>query len=294
MIDRRRPLFLKTLAVVFVVVSLVYAGISWFVADRLTRPERYPLSSDPRDFGLDYESVEFESAEDRLTLRGWWIPSQDNDRAIILVHGRNSNRTGFNPQPGIPGGLLVQAVGIVERGYSVLSFDLRGHGLSEGEPDPLSAIDDLRGMLGEIRAIFGPVGLVCYGRIAHASFFIDERWGAPAQIAVSPVPAEDLNLDIDQSKPAMRMITYGSKDAESSTFVDDYYGRLRGQKLLVSTGADESGPELIRKRPQIMEQMTMFLRRYLPGHHLAFIADHADDIAARAEQTGAATETESG
>lgn len=183
---------------------------------------------------------------------------------------------------------------IAGQGFRVISMDLRGHGLSEGEPDPLSAIDDLRGMLGEIRAIFGPVGLVSYGRIAHASFFIDERWGAPAQIAVSPVPAEDLNLDIDQSKPAMRMITYGSKDAESSTFIDDYYGRLRGQKLLVSTGADESGPELIRKRPQIMEQMTMFLRRYLTGHHLAFIADHADEIAARAEQTGAATDTESG
>ena len=141
MTDRRRRLFLKTLTVVLVVVSLVYAGISWFVADRLTRPERYPLSSDPGDFGLDYESVEFESAEDGLTLRGWWIPSQDNDRAIILVHGRNSNRTGFNPQPGIPGGLLVQAVGIVERGYSVLSFDLRGHGQSDGDRYSLGPLE---------------------------------------------------------------------------------------------------------------------------------------------------------
>ena len=112
-------------------VFLSYLGISCFVADRLTRPERHPITSNPGDLGLAYGSVEFESAEDGLTLRGWWIPSQESDRAIILVHGRSSNRSGFNPQPGTPGGLLVQAKGIVERGYSVLSFDLRGHSLTE-------------------------------------------------------------------------------------------------------------------------------------------------------------------
>ncbi len=71
-----------------VAISLAYLGISWFVADRLTRPERYP----PAAPQIPYEPVEFESAEDGMTLRGWWMPFRGSDRAVILVHGKNSNR----------------------------------------------------------------------------------------------------------------------------------------------------------------------------------------------------------
>ena len=177
-------------------------------------------------------------------------------------------------------------------GFRVISMELRGHGLSSGEPDPSSAIDDLRQMLTEIRAAFGPVGLVTHGHLAHASLFIDGDWGAPVQIAVSPAPVEDLNLDIGQSKTAMRMIVYGADHAETSVFANDIYAGLRGQKLLVSTAADETGPKLLRHQPQLFEQMTTFLRRYLIGHHLAFIADHADQIAARAAQAAPASEPE--
>ena len=71
-------------------------GISCFVADRQTRPEGYPPAATPDSLGLAYELLEFESAEDGLTLRGWWMQSPDNDRAVILVQGRNSNRSGIN------------------------------------------------------------------------------------------------------------------------------------------------------------------------------------------------------
>jgi len=167
LIDRYRPLFLKLLTVVAVSISLAYLGISWFVADRLTRPERYPLTSDPGDLGLAYESVEFESAEHGLTLRGWWIPSQDSDRAVILVHGRSSNRSGYDPQPGATGGLLRQAGGIVERGYSVLSFDLRGHGESDGVRYSMGWLErrDVRGAIVYVQSRGIPVsriGLVCH------------------------------------------------------------------------------------------------------------------------------------
>ena len=74
-------------------ISLAYLGISWFVADRLTRPERYPPAATPGTFGLAYEPVEFESTEDELTLRGWWMQPPDSDRAVILVPFLISNRT---------------------------------------------------------------------------------------------------------------------------------------------------------------------------------------------------------
>ena len=126
-------LILKLVTLTWVGISLAYLGISWFVADRLTRPERYPPAATPDSLGLAYEPVEFESADDGLTLRGWWIHSRDSGRAVILVHGRNSNRSGIDPPQGTDGGLLRQTKGIVEQGYSVLTLDLRGHGQSDGD-----------------------------------------------------------------------------------------------------------------------------------------------------------------
>ena len=179
------------------------------------------------------------------------------------------------------------------QGFRVISIDLRGHGLSDGGRDASSIIDDIRAMVGEIKGSFGPAGLVTYGEVAYTTFFIDENWGAPTQVAVSPIPPRTLNLDIDQTKPAMRMIVHGKHDAESSTFVDESYGRIRGQKLLVSTGSDLAGPALIREHPSLFEQIVIFMRRYLTGHQLKFIEDHKDEIAARARQIAAARDTES-
>ena len=71
----------------FVGLALVYLGISWFVADRLTRRERHR----PAAPQIPYEVVEFEIAVHGLTLRGWWMQSTNSDRAVLLVHGRNSN-----------------------------------------------------------------------------------------------------------------------------------------------------------------------------------------------------------
>ena len=90
-----------------------------------------------------------------MTLRGWWMQSPDSDRAVILVHGRNSNRSGIDPPQGTDGGLLRQTKVIVEQGYSVLTFDLRGHGQPDGDrysleplerPDVLGAISYVRGI----------------------------------------------------------------------------------------------------------------------------------------------------
>ena len=90
-----------------------------------------------------YEDVSFRST-DGLLLKGWWFPVASADRAVIVVHGRAANRikSGFNPQK------IAQL--LLASRYSVLLFDLRAHGESEGvrysigqyEPrDVLAAID---------------------------------------------------------------------------------------------------------------------------------------------------------
>ena len=46
----------------------------------------------PEKYGLNYEEIEFASeGEDRLKLRGWWIPGQSKN-TIIYLHGIDGNR----------------------------------------------------------------------------------------------------------------------------------------------------------------------------------------------------------
>ncbi len=88
----------------------------------------------PADEGFKFEMVEFQS-RDGVTLRGWYIPSQ-NGAAIIVTHGVGENRMG----------MLKQAAMLARHGYGVLLFDLRAHGESGGEAITFSGEDVLAGM----------------------------------------------------------------------------------------------------------------------------------------------------
>ena len=123
---RRRGRSVVALAAVFIILIGGYGGLSVLVADRLTQPERRELASSPEVFGLAYEDVLFSSAEDATPLRGWFLPADDSEKVVLIIHGRNSTRTGND------GDLVVQAAALVEGGYNVLAFDFRAHGLSGG------------------------------------------------------------------------------------------------------------------------------------------------------------------
>ena len=120
-----------------------YSGVSMFVADRLTKPYRRPLASSPDVFGLTYEHVTFSSAVDDIALRGWFLPAAGSDRAVVIVHGRSSSRTGDN------GELVAHAAALVDGGYNVLMFDFRAHGLSDGTRYTLGA-DEQGDVLGAV------------------------------------------------------------------------------------------------------------------------------------------------
>jgi fermentation-respiration switch protein FrsA (DUF1100 family) len=122
---------------------VAYGGVSFRVAEGLTKPTRQPLDPPAASVAATYEDVSFKSI-DGLTLKGWWFPVPSADRAVVVVHGRGANRikSEFNPQK------IAQF--LLANRYSVLLFDLRGHGESEGvryslgqyEPrDVVAAID---------------------------------------------------------------------------------------------------------------------------------------------------------
>lgn len=117
--------------------------MSYRVADGLTKPARQPLDPPAASVAAVYEEVSFRST-DGLLLKGWWFPVPSADRAVVVVHGRGANRikSSFDPQK------IAQF--LIASRYSVLLFDLRAHGESEGlryslgqyEPrDVIAAVD---------------------------------------------------------------------------------------------------------------------------------------------------------
>ena len=117
----------QKLALAFLVVLVIaFLGISGYLGYSMTSVERVPVEESPALLGLEYEDISFPSRDDELTLCGWYLPVQDSEQVIIMVHGAGGNRA----DPSI--GMLDIALGLVEHGYNVLMFDLRGHGESDG------------------------------------------------------------------------------------------------------------------------------------------------------------------
>jgi fermentation-respiration switch protein FrsA (DUF1100 family) len=121
---QRRVVRLGVVATAALLVA--YLGICFNYAERLSRVARTELALAPAYVGSTHEDVSFQTA-DGLTLRGWWFPATDpRDRAVVLVHGKDANRVDSSFNSGRIASTLLA------RGYSVLLFDMRGHGESEG------------------------------------------------------------------------------------------------------------------------------------------------------------------
>jgi uncharacterized protein len=113
------------LAVVLAIVVL-FAGVSAYLGYSLTRVKRMPVEDSPARLGLAYENVTFPSQNPDLILHGWLLPGRTGQKIIIMVHGEQYHRA----DPEIR--MLDIAHGLVENGWTVLTFDLRGHGESGG------------------------------------------------------------------------------------------------------------------------------------------------------------------
>ena len=136
--DRRTwrwTLPVKIISAVIGVTALTFGAISTLAAHWLTMPQRHPLaaSKTPTDLGVEFEEIRFPAHGDGLEIAGWIIPSGGSRRAIVLVHGKDANRTRELDRDlgdDDPGEFPDLAVGLSRRGFSVLMIDLRGHGQS--------------------------------------------------------------------------------------------------------------------------------------------------------------------
>lgn len=120
-------LVLALLLGALVLARLLETGMIFF-------PARYPLGVwDPARLGVEATEHSFRTA-DGVTLYAWWFPARadaegdapadDGGPVLLWAHGNAGNLTGR----------AVHAGAIAQRGLSVLVFDYRGYGKSEGRP----------------------------------------------------------------------------------------------------------------------------------------------------------------
>ena len=118
-----------SMSILFVLLIL-YFSLSMYVTSLAYNTKINLPEISPKNYGLQYEEIEFQSADNSgLTLRGWWIPN-DSKNTIIYLHGIDSNRAGHTAEQTVPPGLEVLK-NMHSMGYSIFTFDLRGHGKSD-------------------------------------------------------------------------------------------------------------------------------------------------------------------
>src|SRR5437879_7216468 len=118
---------------------LIGGGFSMFaliafivVAPALLRPgaNRLPIFQTPRDYGVAFETVEFQPPDKAITLRAWWMPVARPKAAIILVHGGGDDNRALPYADG-----LKLARDLIAHNYAVLAVDLRNYGESDAAPE---------------------------------------------------------------------------------------------------------------------------------------------------------------
>jgi len=154
---------------------------SYFLTNAGTRPQERRLTDTPASYGLDPVNVDF-SSRDGLMLQGWLMEGDETKPTIILCHGLFRSR-----QEGLERGSALN-----QRGFSVLLFDFRNHGESDGKSvslgflerlDVLGAYDFLKETKGKQRFVLLGISM---GAVAAIHAAGDFQQDLEAVIADSP------------------------------------------------------------------------------------------------------------
>src|SRR4051794_26404842 len=116
-VARRR---LKTLVGAGAVLAGATLAACAYMAHRVTSPRRIvPIAA--HEIAPEMQDITFRTG-DGLTIHGWYLPHDAPRDAIVIAHGFGMSRVE----------LLDLARGLRARGHTILLFDFRAHGASEG------------------------------------------------------------------------------------------------------------------------------------------------------------------
>ena len=138
-------------------------------------PARYP-EGDWQPQGISFEDAWFESA-DGTRIHGWYVPHERPRAVVLFCHGNAGNVSHRAEMLRI----LHEGVGV-----SVLIFDYRGYGRSQGRPDEPGVLADARAARKWLatRADVGQEEIVLMGRSLGGAVAVDLAAGQRARALV--------------------------------------------------------------------------------------------------------------
>ena len=120
----------------FLVLVLAAAGC----ASTPYQPPRSPASDETVPPDVEYWRGSFKGVGGVQLFEQYWRPAQGMRAGVVLVHGLKDHSSRYRDL----------AVTLANRGIAVYTFDLRGHGYSEGVRDHITSVDDVVQDLGSL------------------------------------------------------------------------------------------------------------------------------------------------
>lgn len=128
---KRLKKMLINLGIILFLTYSVILLIMYFKQDRMLYfPER-EISRTPGDVNLGYSEISFRT-KDGINISGWYIPAENEKGILLFCHGNAGNISHRLDSIKIFNGLHL----------SVLIFDYRGYGKSEGKPSEIGTYLD--------------------------------------------------------------------------------------------------------------------------------------------------------
>lgn len=202
-------------------------------------------------------SVKITAAEfptdDQLVLRGQ--RQGDGPRWVILVHDQGQDLDAWRELPG----------GLARDGFTVLSFDLRGHGASDDPWDATAAaVDVLAAMSFAQDHGASATGLVGSGIGATACLAAAGTRDAAALVAISARPAK-WAVQAAQAVKCPKLFIVGSWDEAARRDAQELHTRSAGWSLLSLVPLPIQGTDLLDSDwgESVRASIEGFLRNYV-------------------------------
>jgi uncharacterized protein len=134
---------------------LIILGLMYLFQNQLLFMPSSGMMQTPQSVGLTAEDVWIET-EDGVTIHGWYFPHDESEFVVVLSHGNAGNISGR----------IAIAETLLNCGASVLMYDYRGYGQSEGRPGEKGLYRDIEAVVETLKTDFdySERQIVMYGR----------------------------------------------------------------------------------------------------------------------------------
>jgi len=109
--------------IVLITVYIIICFLLYLFQDKMVYVPCNEIFKTPLDEGMEYEDLDIFAA-DGGCINGWYIPNDKRQEVVLFCHGNGGSMSH-----------RVETVKLIyDLGFSVLIFDYRGYGISEGTP----------------------------------------------------------------------------------------------------------------------------------------------------------------